>query len=329
MIKEISLIIPSQNAKPKILYLLGCIPNWEVIPNEIIIVDSSEEKLTLPEEFEIFVKEFDIRLLTIFKENLYPGHARNIGISKSSNELLAFLDTSTIPCNKWLSSGLNLIKKQNADGVWGKTFYEADKFLPKIFRACTYGEKPIKTLPGTILKSHIFNRCGLFIESTRAGEDGDWMSRAELQEINMSFPEKFLDYDELNHTSFKRLLKKWYRNHIFGAKLPFFRAHKDYYYYAISFVAVVIAFNWNWILASWDEESIFFIPNITKISVLLIFTIYMFLRGIYLPAKKGVNLGFIFPINFIFIAFLSGFLDLTKALAFGFSKFDTSKQVNK
>ena len=329
MIKEISLIIPSQNAEIKLINLIGCIPHWDVIPNEIIVVDSSEVKPCIPEKFKQFVKKFDIKLLIIFEENLYPGHARNIGISKSTNSLLAFLDTSTIPCNKWLSSGLNLINKQNSDGVWGHTYYIADKFLPKIFRACTYGAKPMRTFPGSILKKYIFNRCGLFIESTRAGEDGDWISRAELQEINMSLPKKFLNYDELNHTSFKSLIKKWFRNHIFGAKLPFFRAHKDYYYYAISFVAVVIAFNWNWILASWDEESIFFIPNITKISVLLIFIIYVFLRGVYLPSKKGVNLGFIFPINFIFIALLSGFLDLTKALAFGFSKLYKSRHISK
>ena len=137
----------------------------------------------------------------------------------------------------------------------------------------------------------------------------------------MSSPEEFLTYDELNTTSSKQLIKKWFRNHVFGARLPFFRAHKDFYYYALSFIAVVIAFNWNWILASWDEESIFFIPNITKISVLIIVIIYIFIRGIYLPIKKGVNLRFILPINFIFIALLSALLDFTKALAFGYSKF--------
>ena len=43
MVKEISLIIPSQNAEEKILNLLSCIPNWEIFPNEIIIIDSSEK----------------------------------------------------------------------------------------------------------------------------------------------------------------------------------------------------------------------------------------------------------------------------------------------
>ena len=321
MVEEISLIIPSRDAKEKLLHLLGCIPYWKMIPDEIIVIDSSENKLLIPKDFVLFTKNNNIKLLIIHETNLYPGHARNIGISDSKNSMLAFLDVSTCPTNEWLYSGYNLIRKNNSQGIWGNTYYQANAFPSKIFRACTFGEEPIKTLPGSILKKNIFNTCGLFIESVRAGEDGDWMSRADLQKIKMSSPEEFLTYSELNTTSFKQLIKKWFRNHVFGARLPFFRAHKDFYYYALSFIAVVIAFNWNWILASWDEESIFFIPNITKISVLIIVIIYMFIRGIYLPIKKGVNLRFILPINFIFIALLSALLDFTKALAFGYAKF--------
>jgi glycosyltransferase involved in cell wall biosynthesis len=321
MVKEISLIIPSQNAEEKLLNLLRCIPNWEIFPNEIIIIDSSEERFLIPEDFQSFAKKLDIKILVSYGNNLYPGHARNIGISNSSNSLLAFLDTSTYPSNKWLSSAYKTMRVNNADGVWGNTCYHAKTFPSKIFRACTFGVKPIKTFPGSIIKKDIFNICGLFIESVRAGEDGDWMSRAELQKIKMSPPNEFLSYDELDNSSFNELIKKWFRNHIFGAKLPFFRAHKDFYYYAISLIAVVIAFNWNWILASWDEESVLFIPNITKISVLIIFVIYLYIRGIFLPIKKGINYRFILPINFILIGFLSALLDFTKALAFGYSKF--------
>ena len=320
MVKEISLIIPSQDAETNLVNLLKSIPDWEVYPNEIIVIDSSKKKFLIPEDFKTFTKKHDIKLIITHGKRFYPGHARNIGIKESSNSLLAFLDTSTYPSESWLSSSIDIMSSENTEGVWGNTYYKADKYFPKIFRACTYGAKPIKTFPGSIFKKDIFNRCGLFIESTRAGEDGDWMSRADLQEINMSTSKKFLIHNELNRTSFIKLLRKWFRNHVFGAKLPFFRAHKDYYYYALSFVAVVVALNWNWILASWDEESIFFVPNITKISILIIFIIYIFMRGIFLPQKKGVNLAFIFPVNFILIAFLSGFLDLTKALAFAYSK---------
>jgi hypothetical protein len=48
---------------------------------------------------------------------------------------------------------------------------------------------------------------------------------------------------------------------------------------------------------------------------------YILTRGIILPRKKGVSIGFIFPINFILIFLMSALLDLTKTLAFGYSKF--------
>ncbi len=322
MVEQISLIIPSQNAEDKLLQILSGIPNWKIIPNEIIIIDSSQKELVIPESFVLYAKKNNIRLLVMHKKNLYPGHARNIGISNSTNSLLAFLDTSTRPNKEWLSSGLNLINSQDLQGVWGNTYYQADTFLSKLIRASTYGSKPINTFPGTILEKDAFRSCGLFIESARAGEDGDWISRAELQKVKMSNPLEFLNYDELNNMTIEKLLKKWFRNYIFSGKLPHNRTQKDFYFYFISFIAVVIAYNWNSLLAAWDTESLYYVPNITKISIIIIFSVYTIIRGVILPMKKGVNFRFIFPINFIFISFLSGFLDITKVLAFSWSKFN-------
>lgn len=320
MIRQVSLIIPSYNDNSKLIKLLKSIPDWVSIPNEIIVVDSSHSEPFIPEDVSMFSQKHDIKFLVLHKKNLYPGHARNIGINAAKNDLVAFLDTSTFPTKNWLSDGLNKINTQKSDGIWGNTYYKADTFISKTFRACTYGAKPIRTFPGSILKKNIFNRCGLFIETVRAGEDGDWMSRADLQNINISTPKEFLKYNKLNHESLNILIKKWFRNYIYGAKLPYIKVHKDYYYYVISFIAVLLAFNWNRVVAAWNEESIFYIPSITKISLLLIVIIYIFIRGVFLPRKKGVKLNFIFPINFILIALLSGFLDLTKALAFAYSR---------
>ena len=82
-----------------------------------------------------------------------------------------------------------------------------------------------------------------------------------------------------------------------------------------------MAFNWNAVLASWDSESALYIPNITKISALVILISYIFIRGIFIPKRKGVSLKFIFPINFIFISFFSAILDFVKVSAFVFGKF--------
>ena len=43
-----------------------------------------------------------------------------------------------------LSYGLEIIENGDYDGVWGSTYYEASLFISRIFRACTYGERPIQ-----------------------------------------------------------------------------------------------------------------------------------------------------------------------------------------
>lgn len=324
MVKSVSLIIPFKSdvlEKDKLFNLLRGISNWKAAPNEIIIINTDKEELSFPSDIELFVEQSDTNFFIFHQEGLYPGNARNIGIDHASNSLLAFLDTSTHPSNDWLLNGLNIINNNNCEGVWGKTNYQAEKFLAKIFRASTYGEKPIQTLPGSILHKNIFKKCGLFVESTRAGEDADFMSRAKLHNLNICESKNFLSYDKLDKISFKQVIKKWYRNYLHVASMPYFRAHKDIYFYGLSFVAIIVAYNWNRVFDPTGIENDFFIPNVTKISILIIFLAYIFLRGVVLPIRKGTTLKFIFPLNFILISFMSFILDLAKTLAFVYSKF--------
>jgi hypothetical protein len=205
--------------------------------------------------------------------------------------------------------------------VWGNTHYEADTYVAKIIRACTYGAKPIKTFPGSIIKKNTFKKCGLFIESSRAGEDGDWMTRSSMHRIKISNPKETLSYDEINDFTIKILLKKWFRNYSYSSRLPHRRLQKDIYFYFISFITIIVAYNWNRVVASYQPDSIFFIPYVTRISFFLLVVLYAFLRGILMPVKKGIDFNFIFPLNFIVISFVSGLIDVTKALAFGYSRF--------
>lgn len=324
MVRSVSLIIPFKSdvlEKDKLFNLLRGISNWKAAPNEIIIINTDKEELSFPSDIELFAEQSDTNFFIFHQEGLYPGNARNIGINHASNSLLAFLDTSTHPSNDWLLKGLHIINNNNCDGVWGKTKYQAEKFLAKIFRASTYGEKPIQTLPGSILHKNIFKKCGLFVESTRAGEDADFMSRAKLHNLNICESKSFLSYDKLDKISFKQIIKKWYRNYFHVASMPYFRAHKDIYFYGLSFVAIIVAYNWNRVFDPTGIENDFFIPNVTKISILIIFLAYIFLRGVVLPIRKGTTLKFIFPLNFILISFMSFILDLAKTLAFVYSKF--------
>ncbi len=321
MIKKISLVIPSQNAKKKLIGLLESVLDSEIIPNEIIIVDSSEKNFEIPKSLQSLIKKLRINFQILYGQKLYPGHARNIGITNATNSLITFLDTSTVPSKKWLSSSLTLLNELDSDIIWGNTYYQANTYFSKIIRASTYGAKPIKTLPGSIIRKEVFQKCGLFVESSRAGEDGDWMARSDIHNISQSNPKEFLYYDDLNSFNTKTVLKKWFRNYTYSGRLPHRRIQKDFYFYFISFVAILVAYNWNTVIASWNTESIYFIPNITKLSLAMVILIYVAVRGIFLPKKKGVSLTFIFPFNFLVISFMSACIDFTKALAFGYSRF--------
>lgn len=321
MNRKVSLIIPSQNAEHNLLKLLIQIPGWDVVPSEVIIVDSSDKPLIIPNYIYDLLAQSNVNLLIIHGMDIYPGHARNIGIRRSKNNFLAFLDISTSPSRTWLSSGLEIIHTHDSEGVWGKTYYTSDKFISKIYKSATYGDKPIKTLPGSIFKKNVFNTCGLFVESTRAGEDGDWFTRAKLHGVHISDPIDTLTYGELNKLNIKQIVAKWYRNNVHASRLPHSKAHKSLYFYGVFLLTILVAINWNAVLASWDTESELYIPNVTKICAFVLIASYTILRGIILPYRKGMSMKFILPINFILISLFSGIIDLTKIIAYIVSRF--------
>ena len=322
---SVSLIIPHSHSDEQLNILCEGIPLWNQYPKEILIIGSSKTKIILNNNFEKFCENNNIILKTIYGEELYPGQARNKGILLATNPILAFLDVSTLPTNEWLSSGLKLLEISKVNGVWGATKYLTNNNKQNIIRAATYGSLPLRTLPGSILYKEIFNTCGLLVESVRAGEDGDWMRRVGLHNLKMEESKEILSYIGLFEATYWNLIKKWYRNYLSSSKLSYIRTHKDWYFYALSIVAIVIAFNWNWLAAEKTivtySGSLYYIPHITKISVLIIIFIYVAARGFVIPLRKGTNLFFLLPMNFIKVIFLSILLDSVKILAFIKAKF--------
>ena len=60
MIKEVSLIVPNKSDEDKLSILLSSIPDWKAIPNEIIIINTSSNKIFIPNDFESFYKDKNI-----------------------------------------------------------------------------------------------------------------------------------------------------------------------------------------------------------------------------------------------------------------------------
>lgn len=79
------------------------------------------------------------------------------------------------------------------------------------------------------------------------------------------------------------------------------------------FILLFSVYYWNFYVVDWEEDSILFIPHITKIYVALVFATSFLYRGVLLPLKLGIKGGFIFPTNWIIIGFMGLSLDLIKA----------------
>jgi hypothetical protein len=82
------------------------------------------------------------------------------------------------------------------------------------------------------------------------------------------------------------------------------------------FLFIIIAYsilNWNAAVAKWVEDSIWYIPHITKIFVSLIFVASFIYRGIYFPLKSNIRFSYLFPYRWFLVGILGILLDLVKA----------------
>ena len=372
----ISIIVPTYNCSDNLEKLLQSIFTQSLQPDEIIIVDSSTDRL-----IEDLLASITTELPFIYLRSIndYPGEKRNEGALAASHEWLAFLDVGTIPRQNWLNINMKLAIEGKNDVVFGHTKYRALNNYQELLRAATYGSFGHETTPGTLIQEKNFQRSGGFIEGIRAGDDQEW--RLQLRDVCKKFttPESItLDYSSLPN-SLIALQKKYFIYYMHGAKIRAQRNIRDIYLgvllvffslvitqwnyliggwdtnplfisnitkiYVLSLVIVMLfyigfrrlfkppdqfnilnwfakvflffillltVYYWNFYVVDWEEDSILFIPHITKIYVGLVFTASFFYRGVLLPLKLGTKGSFIFPKNWIIIGFMGLSLDLIK-----------------
>ena len=143
----ISLIIPALGNPLSLKKVINAIQKQTLQPNEIVIVDSSPndevENLSLSFQAQLPIKYFRVK-------SLYPGEARNFGISKSVGDIIATLDSKTIPKEDWLEESIEKINSDEYEISFGSTTYKANLPFQKVLRACIYGKKTVQTLPGSV-----------------------------------------------------------------------------------------------------------------------------------------------------------------------------------
>ena len=110
---DISVILPTKDLEHSVVNVLEALSNQTLKPAEIIIIDSSKDK-----KIQALCKEFNQKLnieYVFFSSGLYPGEARNRGIELAKYEIIAFIDSKTIPSNTWLEKSSTQLDNEKYD----------------------------------------------------------------------------------------------------------------------------------------------------------------------------------------------------------------------
>jgi len=311
----VSLIIPCAGDFRDLSRLLAAVESGTCWPEEVLVVDAAQKlngRVPCAQPFASLVRVIEV--LT----PLLPGAARNIGYQAASFSWLAFLDLNTLPSTHWLEAIYASVQQHNgAVFSLGATLYSGNTWQQRLFITATYGERPLPTLPGSLVHIKVFHLLGGFLPSVRAGEDTDWMVRVNQFGIQHTpWVPAPLSYFAVP-ASLPQLARKWFRNYRSCAPVVFhLEAHKTVYVLAANFFIVFVAFNWNSLVADWRESSVFYIANITKIMLAFSVLFYMCIRGLIMPLRRGSNLKKVIPVRWIAIGLVCAVLDISKLFAF-------------
>lgn len=401
---SVSIVIPVLNDLANLKSLLDGLELQSYLPNEVVIVDSSTDdaikkflanknyiftvsyyRIGRAFPFDRFLKRLSILLkcnaLYIKKfppPRAFPYEATNYGVKHAKNELIAFLDTTTIPNTNWLFEYVSLVES-GFELIFGVTKYFSKSNIQKYIHWSTWGNRHYETMPGSLIFKDIYMDDLYIKEGVRSGGDVHWRYRAKIK-TKWHLPRNFfLRYESIPNNFFRAAYKAFIYQ-IYGARSDIQKNTRDAYTGLILFLSILIipkwnslvgwensilfipnitkiyslsivvallvlyifslenfkymfsdsflgritkfslailtftiVIQWNFVIAGWIEESVLFVPHITKTFLFLIFITSFFYRGIYLPLSTGIHYKEIFPLQFIPAGLVGVSMDLIKA----------------
>jgi glycosyltransferase involved in cell wall biosynthesis len=174
-------------------------------PFEVVVVDdkSCDETRQVCSKYESTGNFIYVRT----EENNGPSKSRNIGVSRSSGDVLAFTDSDCVPTAHWISEIIRNIGRNDVAGMAGPVIYQqrfmdftiSDRVVEQVFE----DDLQAGFLTANIAyRRHIFERVGGFNESFMAGEDIDLALRVlNLNEGKIVFNPEQIVFHKMDKNS--------------------------------------------------------------------------------------------------------------------------------
>lgn len=263
---EVTVVIPVYNDGDLLKSVVTALESQTRSPKQIVVVDSSTDHESSTAARNSLASK-NISCVYRKTERAYAGKSMNLGASLATEKLIGFLDTKTIPDPNWISQAIKYFCERNYDIVFGLTKFEASTNFQRLLKAASYGNRTHESVPGTIIFASSFHRIAGFLENRRAGYDTEWKNRAK-NSLNWH-TSKFVT---TNYEGFPLSLSGTIRKYVwYSLESAMIEAHteiKQLYVVIVIFLTALIVPQWNRIVAGWDENHLFFLPEVTKVYLL-------------------------------------------------------------
>jgi len=280
-VTKISIIIPVFTGHENLKYLLPAINQQTLRPCEIVIVDSCPHT-----EVQELIDNIHIEIPIHYHredKRAFPGKARNIGVSIAKHEYIAFLDCRTIPSDNWLQHYSQLIKENDTGVIKGSFTVLANNKFQWYLRTALYGVSTHESVPGMLMEKRLFESTGGFDEDLRMAEDLEWRQRLRRDQIKIiSVATPFLKYDGLPESLFSAC-KKFFKSGYYASFVM--ENFKNLLFSAFLLAGILVIPKWNHYLVGWDSSPLF-IPNVTKIVFIIVSSLLLIWRLIYVLTPK-------------------------------------------
>lgn len=185
----VSLIVPVCGEVAQLFETLESVFGMTVVPSEIIVVSTLSTSGVTDALHHLVRKceRLDLGIKIIERPKVFPGAARNAGVSEAIYDWVAFLDTGVAAAPDWLCELWGEVQRSQVDVVQGICEFIPAGALGEMLCAASYGVGARRAvLPASIVRKSIFKEVGGFESGLRAGEDILWLDLVRANNVRVA-----------------------------------------------------------------------------------------------------------------------------------------------